>query len=71
MEHTIKDQDDEGLVDRLEAHSGLLEEPIEAEAEASDIQESLIMVTQRDGLSVLWDGSELRKISLRDGKVSL
>ena len=33
----------------------------EAEAEASDIQESLIMVTQRDGQSVLWDGSELRK----------
>ncbi len=33
----------------------------EAEAEASDIQESLIMVTQRDGQSILWDGSELRK----------
>jgi ribonucleoside-diphosphate reductase alpha chain len=33
----------------------------EAEAEASEIQESLIMVTQRDGQSVLWDGSELRK----------
>jgi len=33
----------------------------EAEAENSDIQESLIMVVQRDGQSVLWDGSELRK----------
>ena len=33
----------------------------EAEAETNDIQESLIMVTQRDGQSVLWDGSELRK----------
>jgi ribonucleoside-diphosphate reductase alpha chain len=34
---------------------------IEAEAESTDIQESLIMVVQRDGQSVLWDGSELRK----------
>ncbi|NDG73333.1 MAG: ribonucleoside-diphosphate reductase subunit alpha, partial [Proteobacteria bacterium] len=33
----------------------------EAEAETTDLQESLIMVTMRDGQSVLWDGSELRK----------
>ncbi len=33
----------------------------ESEAETTDLQESLIMVTMRDGQSVLWDGSELRK----------
>jgi len=33
----------------------------EASADSGDMQESLIMVSQRDGQNILWDGSELRK----------
>ena len=33
----------------------------EAEAATSDVQDALIMVTQRDGENILWDGSELKK----------
>ncbi|MEN9468661.1 MAG: Ribonucleoside-diphosphate reductase 1 subunit alpha [Verrucomicrobiota bacterium] len=33
----------------------------EAEAATSDVQDALIMVTQRDGQNILWDGSELKK----------
>ena len=33
----------------------------EAEAATSDLQDALIMVTQRDGQNILWDGSELKK----------
>ncbi len=32
-----------------------------ASAETGDIQESLIMVSRRDGENILWDGSELKK----------
>ena len=39
------------------------EESAQADREAShaDIQDALIMVTQRDGSNTLWDGSELKK----------
>ena len=33
----------------------------ESEAASSDLQDALIMVTQRDGQNILWDGSELKK----------
>ena len=33
----------------------------EAEVATSDVQDALIMVTQRDGQNILWDGSELKK----------
>ncbi|MBU6182843.1 MAG: ribonucleoside-diphosphate reductase subunit alpha [Verrucomicrobia bacterium] len=33
----------------------------EVEAASNDLQESLIMVTQRNGQNTLWDGSELKK----------
>ena len=33
----------------------------ETEAATNDLQDALIMVTQRDGQNILWDGSELKK----------
>jgi ribonucleoside-diphosphate reductase alpha chain len=33
----------------------------EASVATSDLQDALIMVTQRDGQNILWDGSELKK----------
>ena len=36
-------------------------EVAEVNAESGDMQESLIMVSQKDGQNILWDGSELKK----------
>lgn len=36
-------------------------EKSETASESGDMQESLIMVSQKDGQNILWDGSELRK----------